>query len=797
MSHRNPLRLSRFAQNLPALAFIPILLISIGGITIYTVTADAAVSVPSGITGTGKPLNKTTRTDTKLSDAPAGLQVAYQQARHQIEEINPAGQPRHWQAINPRNKLNIRFDGEAIEVSSVKQDWHLRMQLSAVGDSQKLTSVEKAKVRLVGNRLSYDRGVIEEWYINDPSGLEQGFTVARPLSDISDEELILELKLSGDVSARLVEQGKALQLSTSTGQQLRYEGLKSWDAEGTALASVLQLAGNTLHIQVNVEHAKYPIVIDPWLVEEGKLVATDAAAHDHFGISVAISGTTALVGTNHGFATVNFSGSAYVFTRTGSSWSQQAKLDASDAAINDHFGGSVAISGDTAVVGAAKDEDAGSSSGSAYVFTRNGSIWTEQAKLTASDAAADDLFGTSVSVWGNTALVGAFGDDDAGSSSGSAYAFTRTGSIWTEQAKLTASDAAANDFFGRSVAISGNTAVVGADGDDDGSSASGSAYVFTRTGSIWTEQAKLTASDAAADDSFGRSVAVSGNRAVVGAYLDDDGGLASGSAYVFTRTGSIWTEQAKLVASDAAARDNFGTSVSVWGDTAVVGASSDDDADINSGSAYTFDLSCTAARYVLPDNQWHQISLPCNPGVNNTVADILGNGGLGVYGVDWVLWVYNPGTNAYDSVATSTVMQVGMGYWIKQITGRTQYLAMPNGSTPMLVTQPNGCVTTGCVEILLATQFGEMQWNMVGYPFASAQPLGKARVVTNSGVCINGCDLSTATAKNLVHNQAWTFDGSVYTEVNEADDVQPWIAYWMPVLSDSDGLDPVLLLGKP
>jgi hypothetical protein len=185
-------------------------------------------------------------------------------------------------------------------------------------------------------------------------------------------------------------------------------------------------------------------------------------------------------------------------------------------------------------------------------------------------------------------VVGAYGHDDAGSDSGSAYVFVRSGGVWTEQTKLTASDAAASDYFGRSVSVSGDTVVVGAYGNDDVADLAGSAYVFVRAGGVWTEQTKLTASDAAAIDLFGQSVSVNGDIVAIGAYRDSDGGSYSGSAYVFVRSGGVWTEQAKLTASDAAGGDNFGQSVSVSGDTVVSGAYRDSDAGGSSGSAYAF-----------------------------------------------------------------------------------------------------------------------------------------------------------------------------------------------------------------
>ena len=328
---------------------------------------------------------------------------------------------------------------------------------------------------------------------------------------------------------------------------------------------------------------------------EVKLNASDGAAGDWFGYSVAISGDHAVVGAHWDGDAGMGSGSAYIFKHDGTAWTQEAKITASDGAADDCFGVSVAISGDHVVVGAQRDDDAGSNSGSAYIFKRNGTEWTEQAKITASDCAADDCFGVSVAISGDYVVVGAYGaDDDAGSNSGAAYIFKRNGTEWTEQAKITASDGAAGDLFGYSVAISGDHAVVGAHWDGDAGMGSGSAYIFKRDGIAWTEQAKITASDGAADDIFGIRVAISGDYVVVGAQRDGDAGMDSGSAYIFKRDGIAWTEHAKITASDGAAYDHFGSSVAISGDRAVVGAYGDDDAGGSSGSAYIFKHDGTA-----------------------------------------------------------------------------------------------------------------------------------------------------------------------------------------------------------
>jgi len=299
---------------------------------------------------------------------------------------------------------------------------------------------------------------------------------------------------------------------------------------------------------------------DTWL-ERQKILASDSAANNWFGYSISISGDYAIVGAPAAYNDGN--GSAYIFKRDGASWVQQQELLASDGNANDNFGISVSISGDYAIVGAYQDGDNGIYSGSAYIFKRNGTSWVQHQKLLASDGAANDQFGFSVSISGDYAIVGAYGDD---SLKGSAYIFKRDGTSWVQHQKLLASDGAANDQFGFSISISGDLAIVGAVGDD---SYKGSAYVFKRDGEdgeTWSQQQKLTASDGAANDYFGCSVSISGDLAIVGAYYDDDRGTDSGSAYIFKRDGTSWSQWQKRNASDGAAGDRFGRSVSISND---------------------------------------------------------------------------------------------------------------------------------------------------------------------------------------------------------------------------------------
>jgi len=334
-----------------------------------------------------------------------------------------------------------------------------------------------------------------------------------------------------------------------------------------------------------------PMVAGQWQVSTDETFATTVIdTGDVSGAAVSFTATGLLVSTTY-YWRLRYKDSDGVYSEysdatefvTAASFfpqSEVAKLVASDAQANDNFGGSVAVSGDTAVIGAYSEATGGSDAGAAYVFTRSGGAWTQQAKLLASDAQANDYFGYSVAVSGDTAVIGAYAEDTGGSTAGAAYVFTRTGGSWTQQAKLMASDAQASDFFGASVAVSGDTAVIGAYREATGGSTAGAAYVFTRTGGSWTQQAKLMASDAQGNDFFGASVAVSGDTAVIGAYSEDTGGSDAGAVYVFTRSGGAWTQQAKLLASDAQSSDQFGFSVAVSGDTAVIGALSADAAYI-------------------------------------------------------------------------------------------------------------------------------------------------------------------------------------------------------------------------
>ena len=344
---------------------------------------------------------------------------------------------------------------------------------------------------------------------------------------------------------------------------------------------------------VNVGSAYVFTLIDNVWQQQAKLVAEDGKANDSLGGNVALFGETAVLGAIGHDKNGENSGAVYVFNRSGSTWAQQTKLTALDGTKGDAFGQSIAVSDDIIIVGAPHDDnDNGKGAGSIYVFNRIGTTWTQQAKLIAPDGKEGDLFGISVALSGDTILIGADLNDEIAMNAGAVYVFTRTGTQWSHQAKLMAADGGKTDIFGVRVALSGDTALISARRDDDDEMGvdAGSAYVFTRTGTAWQQQAKITAPDGAEDDRFGRGVALSGDTALISAMHQDDKGANSGSAYVFTRTGNTWSHQANLTADDAASGDVFGWSVALSNGNALIGATRNDDKGKESGSAYIFDI---------------------------------------------------------------------------------------------------------------------------------------------------------------------------------------------------------------
>ncbi|CAL6424935.1 unnamed protein product [Bathycoccus prasinos] len=336
-----------------------------------------------------------------------------------------------------------------------------------------------------------------------------------------------------------------------------------------------------------------PIFLTNMLEDTGATIyASDAVAGDSFGRGVSLYGDTALIGAWKDDDQGDGSGSVYVFTRSGGTWNEETKIYPLDPSASTYFGTSVSLYDDTALIGRSYDNAKGTRAGAVYVFTKVSSTsWTQETKLYASDAATYDHFGTSVSLHKDTALIGALSDDDKGTNAGSVYVFSRTTTTWTQQTKLYASNPSTSSWgnFGVSVSLHGDTAMVGSY-EDDAELNAGAVYVFARSFASdgvtvsWTEETKLYASDGATGNEFGKAISLHGDTALIT--------TRTGAVYIFTRSyGSdgintaSWNEETKI---DASANDDTGSSVSLYGDTALIGATSNDDKATDAGKVYVF-----------------------------------------------------------------------------------------------------------------------------------------------------------------------------------------------------------------
>ncbi len=318
-----------------------------------------------------------------------------------------------------------------------------------------------------------------------------------------------------------------------------------------------------------------------------ELTYDDPTSGDYFGYSASLSGDTLVVGANRDDDDGIDSGSAYVFTLSNGAWQQVTKLTADDAAGDDLFGSSVAIDGDFIVIGAYGDDSGGSSSGAAYAFEKINGAWSQIDKLTANDASSDDLFGRSLAISGDTVVIGAYQAEEAGKGeTGAVYVFRRIGGMWQQITKLTANDAVSGDGFGVDVAIDGDTIVVGAFRDHEGAADSGAAFVFREIGGVWQQVAKLTSGNPVENANFGRGVDIEGHRIVVGAYRDNANGFESGTIYLWEESGGAWQGPVEYTPTETAAGDRFGFAIALSGNRSIVGAFLDDDKGTDSGSAF-------------------------------------------------------------------------------------------------------------------------------------------------------------------------------------------------------------------
>lgn len=515
-------------------------------------------------------------------------------------------------ALNAHQKLQARFTVEGVELRNRGAGWG--MTLSGWGYGDAMVKLEADAPQAIKNRVEYRRGPLTEWYVNGPLGLEQGFTLSEPPGRSHGQPLTLALKLSGDLSAAVDPSKTGLRLTNRQKQvQLRYAGLRAYDAAGKQLHASLELSGEQLLLKLSDADARYPVVIDP-VVQAAELTASQGEAGDQLGISVAINGAgnTVVVGApNATPGTALQAGAAYVFVEAGSGWAnatQTATLSASDGAVGDNFGSSVSIAGNTIVVGAPSATiGSNEQQGAAYVFVEPQGGWSnmnQTGKLTASDGNIGDGLGSALALSGNTIVAGVpLGTVGSNYAQGAAYVFVQPPTGWatmTQTSKLATVSGTTWDSFGTSVAISGNTVVVGTPyAQINTNQCRGAGYVFVAPPTGWpatmTPTARLLASDGVSGDEFGFVAIGGGNKTiVVGAPWANANIDFKGAAYLYVEPTNGWanmTQTAKLTPSDGAKPDYFGNAVAVSADggTVVVGSpNSVIGTNVSQGAVYVF-----------------------------------------------------------------------------------------------------------------------------------------------------------------------------------------------------------------
>jgi len=524
-------------------------------------------------------------------------------------------------ANESRNQFAVGLSRNGPLLSHETEPMTWRLHLVGVGSCDLSSDEGSDNVESVSNRQSRIIGqLLEEWLEAGPSGWQHGFTVFDDTLRDSGGELRMKLRVAGDFSVLPGPGGDELIFASNRCRaMIRYSGLQVFDADGRIQASRFEIQQDGFDIVVAAGGAAFPIVVDPW-IDPVVVVGPDPVGR--LGYSIAMSGDTLVVSSifdQSGCAGVNCdpasggilanAGSALVYVRTSTGWEREAYLKASNPGQSDFFGTSVAISGETIVVGAYAEasnvtgidgnqfNDSAPFAGAAYVFRRQGSTWNQEAYLKPSNTRAGFAFGQSVAIDGDTLVVGASSEDSdatgvggnqasvAAPNSGAAYVFVRTGSTWSQQAYLKASNTGSGDGFGSSVAIDGDTIAVAAayedsaasgvngNGSDNSAMNAGAAYVFTRTGGVWSGPDYLKPSNTTAGQNFGFSIDVSGDTVVVGPFSDSTPTLAfCGSAFVFSRSGNVWSEQTRLFAPNAGAFDSFGWAVAIQGNHILVGA---------------------------------------------------------------------------------------------------------------------------------------------------------------------------------------------------------------------------------
>lgn len=533
---------------------------------------------------------------------PFGVQAAFIRS---VQQDAPAGYvavpvgTHEFRLTNPKQGFEGKLDRNGFDLGPREGAWSFSLRTSALGCESALVAPAEPVLESEGNRVRYVRPGMEEWYLNGPLGVEQGFVLDE--APACDGAKVIQMVTGGDLRAELVDEdadgrGESIRFVRPDGTpSVTMTHLYVHDADGKNVPAWLGVGPGSIAIHVDDAGAKYPLNIDPLIaVLEIKIPTPANTPNDQFGYGMAFSGNTVVIGAPKSDDMGTDSGSGYVFVRQSQGvWTQQGpKLLPADGRAGQWFGFSVALSGDTAVFTAPFDNDNGTASGAAYVFVRSGNTWVQQAKLKSADNRSGDVFGIAGAISGDRIVVGAHGSDTPqnGNESGAAYTFTRTAGVWTQEQKLIANDGESGELYGSTVTISPQAVGVGAVYDDDLGTHSGSMYMYALNGTSWVQQEKLLAPSGHAGDIFGYWAAISGDTMVVSAALYDDSVTDSdfGAAFVYVNSAGKWNLQTTLLAPDRKPGDWFGSHVAIENNAILVGAQQTDEFGVDSGAAYWF-----------------------------------------------------------------------------------------------------------------------------------------------------------------------------------------------------------------
>ncbi len=499
-----------------------------------------------------------------------GLWQAFELARRSIQALTPeeATLPGNEGvtafSYHPAQGLSARYANDGVRISGESGTWQARFHYTAPSSSTPWQSS--------GTRAEINHGDgVTEWFENRSEGLEHGFIVNHPQSTAS-EILRIDIHLDG-LTATASDDPESLALLTNDGNpKLKYSGLKVWDANGTALTASMSPSADGIAIQVDDRGASYPITIDPLItsLEQTlqRLPTGTGSSGDFFGVSVAMDGNIAMIGAlNDTTAGGAASGAVYVFEQENGQWIQKTILAPDAGSAGSAFGSIMALSGNTVVMGIPTEDRPGQTldSGSVYVFVRSGAGWTKQAKILDPTVLSSQNFGRMVEVDGSTLAISA--SDPANNNRGAIYIYTRTGTTWSIQQVLREQDGTFDYYnLGRSLALNGDTLAAGESGGSNGL-----VKIFTRSGVTWTLRTKIESGRVLGDTGYAASIALSGNTLLIGSYQEPGDLFRTGAAYFYTGSGATWTLQTKVVPADGLSEERFGLGVALEGDLALIG----------------------------------------------------------------------------------------------------------------------------------------------------------------------------------------------------------------------------------